>query len=151
MFFLMACLGEADRPVVKEKPSIACKPQKMINQEECVGENKSFTECRFFFRAFGVPETQWCTQLKEQASSNIPIPACDFDHPQKWAKVSCSEYQFDEALDCYACNISQLESNRSYVYAYNADCSKGIEQVTCNTSPQNIKMFQQDTKWQTVR
>ena len=151
MFFLMACLGGGDRPVVKEKLPIACKPKKMSKQGECVGEDNSFTECRFFFRVFGVPESQWCMQLKEQAASDIPVPACDFDNPQKWAKVSCSAYQFNEALDCYACNISQLESNRSYVYAYNSDCSKGIEQVTCNTSPKNIKMFQQDTKWQRVR
>lgn len=50
-----------------------------------------------------------------------------------------------------ACFFDGMSSNRSYGYAYNADFIEGIEQVTCNTSPKNIKLFQEDTKWQTVR
>ena len=151
ILFLVSCFGGAEAPVKKETSTISCNPQKMRTQEDCVGEDSTFAECRFFFRAYGVPDTQWCMQLKKQASHKQSIPECNFEEPQQWAKVSCLDYQFDGALDCYACNIAQMESNRSYVYAYNDDCSSGIEQVTCNTDPQKIELFRTDKQLQTVR
>ena len=102
ILFLMSCFGDGDAPVKKDTSTISCKPKKMRTQEDCVGENKSFTECRFFFRAFGVPDTEWCMQLKKQDAEKQSIPACNFEGPQQWAKVSCVDYQFDGALDCYA-------------------------------------------------
>jgi hypothetical protein len=49
--------------------------------------------------------------------------------------VKCSTYLIHDAASCYACVDDQPEARRTYVYAYTADCKRGIEFVTCNYDP----------------
>jgi hypothetical protein len=116
-----------------------CRARKLIRTDHCVGFDDSWIECKYYFRARGVPDRGWCQALA--AISRAPasaLPQCDFAAAGAWAPVSCAEYRFDSALRCFGCREGGNENNRTYVYAYDAACAVGIEQVTCNFDPQRV-------------
>jgi hypothetical protein len=110
-----------------------CKPRKLMGLQACAGEDHGFQECRFFFRASGVPERAWCEAMPSaQPLTDGPLKPCSWETPRNWSHVSCSKYNVRGAASCFACVVAEHEAARSYVYAYDATCSRGIEQVTCN-------------------
>ena len=112
-----------------------CKPRKLTKMQTCTGEDHSFQECGFFFRASGVPDRSWCEALAAQAQGSSPSPACDWNNPAAWRPVACATYNVHGAARCFSCADAQPEAGKTYVYAYDANCSRGIEQVTCNVDP----------------
>jgi hypothetical protein len=113
-----------------------CRARKLIRTDTCKGRDEGFQECRFYLRAGGVPNRSWCEELASSAHpSTSELPECDFDKPAAWAKVNCGIYRLPGKLTCYACVASKREAQRTYVYGYDAACSHGFEQVTCNYDP----------------
>jgi hypothetical protein len=111
-----------------------CKPRKLAKMQTCAGEDHGFQECGFFFRATGVPEKSWCAALGAQAQAGGPILRCDWGNPAAWRRVACATYNIHGSARCFVCSDSQPEAAKTYVYAYDANCSHGLEQVTCNVA-----------------
>lgn len=111
-----------------------CKPRKLTKMQTCAGEDHGFQECGFFFRATGVPDKSWCEALAAQAQASSPSPPCDWAKPAAWRPVACSTYNIHGAARCFSCSDSQPEAGKTYVYAYDANCDHGLEQVTCNVA-----------------
>jgi len=110
-----------------------CRPRKLTHVDACQGEDTTFQECHFYFRASGVPDRAWCEALAASAMTSAGgPPVCDFSKPAAWAKVSCTGYQVAKDWNCYECKADELESSRAYLYAYDPQCSRGSELVTCN-------------------
>jgi len=119
-------------PTTRKLSGTDCKPRKLVKMSACVGEDHSFQECSFFFRATGVPEKRWCEALATQESASDPSWRCDWNNPAAWQHVPCADYNIHGAARCFACRDSAAEAAKTYVYAYDASCAHGIEQVTCN-------------------
>ena len=77
----------------------------------------------------------WCRQIKENASQKNQMMACNFTDATSMISLPCTAYGFEQQLSCYGCIVSEPNASQTYIFAYNADCSEAIEQVTCNVSP----------------
>jgi len=110
-----------------------CKPRKLVQLQSCSGEDHSFQECGFSFRATGVPDKRWCAGLTSaQPATATSLGRCDWVNPAAWTRVACASYNIHGVANCFACNDSAPEAAKTYVYAYDAGCTRGLEQVTCN-------------------
>jgi hypothetical protein len=129
-----------------------CRPRALSKMDSCEGEDESWQECRFYFRATGVPETQWCESLAKTARKDplwdqsnaardcVNDEECAWnacDDVSSWRRVRCVPYGLVGGWTCYECNDGYAETFKTYVYAYNDDCTRGAEQVTCNFDPLN--------------
>jgi hypothetical protein len=134
LLVVWVCSGACDPTASKSKLSGAdCKPRKLAQLQACAGEDHGFQERRFFFRASGVPERAWCEALPSvEPPPDGALDTCSWDTPRGWSPVACAKYNVQGAARCVACVVVEPEAARSYVYAYDASCSRGIEQVTCN-------------------
>ena len=126
-----------------------CKPRTLIKMDSCQGEDRSFQECRFYFRATGQADNAWCQSLAEATetepskecdsqNSNDKDSACDPEackSPSAFKRVDCDKYGVQDQATCYTCADVKREANKNYVYIYSPDCSRGAEKVTCKYSP----------------
>lgn len=104
-----------------------CRTHSLQRVESCLGEDRGFQECQFFFRAKGEPKQNWCPAIRDAAGTNSET--CSRD---AFREVACIDYGLPPEMTCHRCDLSEFEANRTYVYAYDRACRRGIEQVTCN-------------------
>ena len=122
-------------PTSRKLSGTDCRPRKLTKMQTCAGEDHGFQECGFFFRATGVPDRRWCEGFTAQEVAGEPrLRRCDWNSPAAWTRVSCATYNTHGAASCFACDDSAPEARKTYVYAYDATCTRGIEQVTCNVA-----------------
>ena len=126
ILLLWSCGGEKE---------IVCTPKHLVEMSSCSGEDNSSTECRYYHQAIGKPDPMWCRQIKENASQKNQMMACNFTDATSMISLPCTAYGFEQQLSCYGCIVSEPNASQTYIFAYNADCSEAIEQVTCNVSP----------------
>jgi len=114
-----------------------CKPRHLNAMHSCTGTDSSFQECQFYFRATGVPDHNWCASVTKSSAQELSaLSECDLAHPESWSRVRCAHYGILGAALCYGCiSDDHHETRKTYVYAYSSDCSRGLEQVTCNVDP----------------
>ncbi len=125
--------GTGCDPTSRKLSGVDCKPRKLTKMQSCAGEDHGFQECSFFFRATGTPEKSWCEALgAPELVSESSLRRCDWTSPAAWQRVACATYNIHGAARCFACSESATEAAKTYVYAYDASCSHGVEQVTCN-------------------
>jgi len=110
-----------------------CKPRKLTRVARCTGESTGFQECRFYFRAVGEPDGAWCEALVSSARQQAERRSeCDFANAASFQKLDCARFGITGTANCYGCVVTGADESRGYVYAYSADCRRGVEQVTCN-------------------
>ena len=63
------------------------------------------------------------------------LALCTWDSTVGWTPVSCPSFNIRGAARCFACTGGGPEETLTYVFAYDAACERGLEQVTCNTDP----------------
>ena len=131
LLILLACESDPTRGL--------CYPKHIDPMTKCQGSNTSFQECRYYFRATGMPDQSWCRGIQQNSRQYTELPECDFSTPNSWGKVSCTPYGLDSALLCFGCSVNRPEAAQTYIYAYDEACSTGIEQVTCNIPPLTVK------------
>lgn len=112
-----------------------CKPRKLTRVDACVGEDRSFQECHFYYRATGVADRAWCQAMSSVTAVGGELAGCTWDSTQGWAAVPCSRYDIYGRARCFACVSGSHEATITHVYAYDAGCERGLEQVTCNVDP----------------
>jgi hypothetical protein len=112
-----------------------CRTRKLTAVESCRGEDSSFQECHYYFRAVGTPDHAWCRALLAAADRPREPTACDFRSPSRWAEVECRRYGLARFDRCFLCFEGEMEASRAYAYAYDDLCNHGAEQVTCNVDP----------------
>jgi hypothetical protein len=114
-----------------------CKPRKLTRMSTCHGENSGFQECRFYFRATGTPDRAWCEALLAiPLATGQPPSVCEPSVAATWQHASCADYNIAGPAHCFLCPGTQGEARTTYLYAYSADCTQALEQVTCNYDPQ---------------
>jgi hypothetical protein len=135
----------------------SCRPHQLKKIEACWGEDDSWIECHFQYRARGVPDEAFCRGLLSSAGAQIPVPptpahdsapAADafgpskgssesscFDSAQLWNEVDCRYFSLSEWQRCFSCGWGEHEAGHTYLYATNDTCAAAIEQVTCNVPP----------------
>jgi hypothetical protein len=110
-----------------------CRPRKLAGVESCTGLDMGWQECRSYYRATGPAPKQWCEELRRRAGPEaIELRPCVFDDARNWVRVPCSRYGIAEVAACYACFVDQHEVQMTHVYGYDADCLRGVAQITCN-------------------
>ena len=117
---------------------IVCSPKHLAEMSDCQGEDHSLKECRYYYRAIGKPDIQWCSRLKEGASQQNQMQTCDFNKVESWISLPCATYGFDSKMNCYGCVLKEPEASKTYLFAYNQECTQAIEQETCNISPISV-------------
>jgi len=110
----------------------SCRPHNLKRVEACWGRDESFQECRLYYAATGVPDPAFCRDFSATYNDNGAPAGCTLDSPSGWVDVNCKDYSLDEWAHCHACKTQTPEAVHGYVYAYNATCTRAIEQVTCN-------------------
>jgi hypothetical protein len=132
---VVLALSASCDPTTRKLSGSDCKPRKLTRLDSCVGEDRGFQECLLYFRASGVPERSWCEALgSPPISGELDLPRCDWSSAATLQRVACERYNIRGAARCFACAVAELEASRTYVYAYDASCTRSIEQVTCNVS-----------------
>jgi hypothetical protein len=132
LLVLCLCSSSCD-PASSKQSGVDCRPRKLARVQACTGEDHGFQECRFFFRARGVPQRAWCEAMPSAAPlTDGALAPCRWDVPLTWSRVACAKYNVRGPASCFACVVAEPEAARTYVYAYDAGCGQGIEQVTCN-------------------
>jgi hypothetical protein len=125
---MLGCV-ETERKLTEQD----CHTKKLESVDACNGLDDGFQECHFYFRALGTPNRDWCTRLQTSARTPEQGPMrCDFDKPETFTRVECATHGVFGNVDCYMCGAAATEATKAYVYAYRKDCSRGLEQVTCN-------------------
>jgi hypothetical protein len=112
-----------------------CHPRKLTAIESCRGQDSSFQECLFYFRALGTPDLAWCRAALGATGRSEEPTACDFESPSKWGEVDCRRYGLAAFDRCFQCRTGELEASQTYTYGYDHGCTRAVEQVTCNVDP----------------
>jgi hypothetical protein len=107
-----------------------CKTKSLRSVDFCRGHDSSWQECRYCFRAIGKADPAWCRELATKAL--VPADPCTFADAATWSPIACDVVGFQEDARCYTCTQPGPEMSRIYVQAYDRDCLRGAEQVTCN-------------------
>jgi hypothetical protein len=103
----------------------------------CHGEDTSFKECHYHFRADGIPDPQVCAaflasprdgSVAEAGSSHCPEAS-----PAGWGGVSCEDYGLDPTMVCFRCmDKSSPETARFLLQGFDRSCEHGIVLKSCN-------------------
>ncbi len=102
----------------------------------CAGEDTSFQECHYRFRAEGVPSAPVCAAfLASAAGGPAPVDAgsgCLETSPGEWTEVACASVHIETALRCFRCVDATPEAARVLVQAFDARCERGVVLKSCN-------------------
>ena len=104
----------------------------------CRGQNSSFQECHYYFRAEGVPDPQVCTAFlagpDAGPAARVDEGPCPETRPAGWQTVACEDYHLDaKMVCCFRCfDGSQPESGRALLQAFDRACERGIVLKSCN-------------------
>ena len=103
----------------------------------CQGENSSFQECHYHFRAEGVPDPRVCAAFLAGPDAG-PAPSaddgpCPETHPAGWEGVACQDFHLDAKMVCFRCSDrSHLEAGRELLQAFDRSCDQGVVLKSCN-------------------
>jgi hypothetical protein len=102
----------------------------------CRGRDESWIECRYRFRADGVPDPKVCRAFLAAGDTGPPnakpLPGCPEASAAGWEKVPCEKFHLEASMACFSCNDSQPEASRRLVQAFAPSCERGIVLKSCN-------------------
>jgi hypothetical protein len=103
----------------------------------CHGEDTSFQECRYHFRADGIPDAQVCAAFLASPRGGSVAEAgaspCAETSPAGWGGVSCEDYGLDPKMVCFRCtDKSSPETVRHLLQGFDRSCEHGIVLKSCN-------------------
>jgi hypothetical protein len=104
----------------------------------CRGEDTSFQECHFRYRADGTPNAQVCAAFLGAADAGpAEIESATKEHcpersPIGWEKVPCARFHVDPSWTCFTCAEHELEVGRTLVQAFDPSCGRGVVLKACN-------------------
>lgn len=109
----------------------------LLETESCEGEDTSFQECRYQFRAVGKPKPDVCRKfLAREGRSAGEMPsfagACPETSPMSWRPVDCADFGIGPGFTCFRCDDPELERARHLLVAYDAGCQRGVVLKSCN-------------------
>lgn len=108
----------------------------LLETKSCRGEDSSFQECHYYFRAEGVPRTEVC-----RAFANVPMDSaapdagdseCSETSPSAWKRIACGDYELPASFACFSCSNAQPEAARHLVQAFAPACDRAIVLKSCN-------------------
>lgn len=126
MLALVACRKAA--PLASQ-----CKTA-LLETTSCRGEDTSFQECHYFFRAEGKPDPTICRAFTSVASGprDAGGVACDERAPSGWTKVPCKDYRLPDDNACFTCTSARHEETRHLLQAFTPNCERATVLKTCN-------------------
>jgi len=108
----------------------------LLETKSCRGEDSSFQECHYYFRAEGVPRAETC-----RAFANAPIDGaapdavdgeCSETSPSAWKRITCGDYELPASFACFSCSNVRPEASRQLVQAFAPACDRAIVLKSCN-------------------
>jgi hypothetical protein len=104
-----------------------------VETKSCRGEDSSFQECYWFFRAEGVPDRAVCQSYLRRGAPPFPSArSCDARSPQGWQNIPCAGVRLSATSTCFACRVPEPEAARHYVQAFDSTCTQAILLAACN-------------------
>jgi hypothetical protein len=108
----------------------------LLETTSCRGEDRSFQECLYYFRADGVPQPDVCHAFLKVADSAVAADAgvsgCNERSPAEWKRIACGGYKLPADYTCFACSSDRPETSRQLVQAFTAACDRAIVLKGCN-------------------
>jgi hypothetical protein len=107
----------------------------LVETLSCLGEDRSFQECLYHFRAEGVPDPAMCRAFvlgnpKVTGSSD----RCPPGDPSSWRPVECRDYALGSEYRCFLCvDNASHERNRSVLQAFRTSCDHAVVLAACNS------------------
>jgi hypothetical protein len=112
----------------------------------CHGEDTSFQECHYHFRADGEPDPRICQAFLNgfpaaapHTPSTLEEPSydeCRPSSPAGWSPANCADYGVDGTMRCFRCRQRRGDvSVEETVQAFDATCARGVVLVGCNEPP----------------
>jgi hypothetical protein len=104
----------------------------------CHGEDSSFQECMYHFRAEGSPDPALCREFLASTPASRGAPAtngCVETSSVGWQYAYCGEYGLEGYAQCYRCVEHRPENHREIVEAFDPSCTRGVVLVGCNEKP----------------
>jgi hypothetical protein len=114
----------------------------LLEVKSCHGEDRSFQECLYHFRADGVPRSEVCRAFlaPDGGSTTATSPPseggsarCNELSPIGWRRVPCGEFKLPPDLACFVCADPAPEANRTILQAYSERCDRAVVLKACNT------------------
>ncbi|QRN92909.1 hypothetical protein JRI60_27245 [Archangium violaceum] len=106
----------------------------------CHGWDDSFTECRFFFRAEGVPARELCERFLREPTSGAPAQSegdassCIYADERGWTRVDCERLGLGADFTCFYCRQAKHEASNEFLQAFSPECERGVILRSCNVS-----------------
>lgn len=102
----------------------------------CQVDDRSWQECRYHFRAEGVPDRGICSAFLRSsagASGVVPPGRCREESPSGWRPVSCTAYHVESSMRCFLCAESaSVEVSRQVLQAFDPSCTRAVVMKSCN-------------------
>ncbi len=104
----------------------------------CQGEDTSFQECHYHFRADGIPDAKVCAAFlawpqADPAAASAVENTCPETLPSGWENVPCENYGLAATMVCFHCfDGSRPEAARRLLQAFDPSCEHGIVLKSCN-------------------
>lgn len=138
-WWVLASLGKLD--LFGESRPLSAPEQcrsALRKTHRCEGEDTSFQECRYHFRAEGEPDPGVCQSFlsgERRGSAEKSVlarEACPETSPAPWRRVDCAPFAIGAEFTCFRCDEPELERARQLLVAYDANCRRGIVLKSCN-------------------
>ncbi len=109
----------------------------LLETKSCRGEDSSFQECHYYFRAEGVPRAEVCRAFSDASlDSGAPLDPgaseCNETSPSAWKRVACGDYELPVTFACFSCANVRPEASRQLVQAFAPACDRAIVLKSCN-------------------
>ena len=114
----------------------------LLKTTSCSGEDTSFQECHYHFRAEGIPDRQVCAAYlaSGNGASDDRVVKCLETSPAGWTRVPCAGRDLgssgvaagDADFVCFACSDGGLENARSLLQAFDRSCQHAVVLKSCN-------------------
>ena len=111
----------------------------LLETKSCRGEDSSFQECHYYFRAEGVPRAEVCRAFSDASlDSKAPLDPgaseCNETSPSGWKSIACGDYELPASFACFSCANVRPEASRQLVQAFAPACDRAIVLKSCNVN-----------------
>jgi hypothetical protein len=108
----------------------------LLKTIRCRGEDTSFQECHYYFRAEGVPRADVCRAFLDisetERAPDAGVQGCSELSPAEWKRVPCGDFMLPADFACFSCSSQQPEASRELVQAFTPMCDRAIVVKGCN-------------------